>query len=81
MIGTRKLNSSRGMFVLGDNLVWKNRPAGNKAQNKLEVNDWVQGPIGNNDMADWSKYKGGDVNDPASYDIPSSVDPTNYPDL
>lgn len=79
MIGVKRLNPDRTLFVREGGVILKD--VDNKSQKGREPNDWYMGPVGDSTLATWGKYKGGDKNNPLSYDIDSEINRDNFPDV
>lgn len=80
-------NSNSGSSFKGnlvpykDRMLLKNVDAGNSDKRTQQVNDWVFGPVGSDVLGGWSKYTGGDENDPNSYELTSYEERNNFPDI
>ncbi|WP_291866666.1 hypothetical protein [Maribacter sp.] len=72
-------SSSSKLVIIDDKHVLKAN--GNQDKNKIQKNDWVMGPIGDDVLSGWSKFKGGNSEAKADYDISDSINPQNFPDL
>jgi hypothetical protein len=79
MIGIKRLNADRTLFVREGGLILK--ADGNKSQKGREPNDWFLGAVGDSTIASWGKYQGGDKENPDNYDMDSSINRDAFPDV
>lgn len=78
--GTTTGEVNDGPFVGIDGLaVLKSSNGGD--EEVLQPNAWVFGPIGDDFLGGWSKYLGGDINDPDSYEKTDSINRSEFPDI
>ncbi|MFC4219019.1 hypothetical protein [Flagellimonas marina] len=81
MTGVVRRNPDRQMFMFDGQLILKNFAAGNIDQRFAEANDWVLGDVGNGIIAIMGKYDGNGNKVPANFDMDSSINTNNFPDV
>lgn len=79
MVGRKRINPSTTLFIKKGQLIAKD--VANRDQRASQPNDWVAGDVGNNVLASWGKYKGGDKKNPASYEMDSQINRDAFPNI
>lgn len=66
------------MIPYKNGFMLKNTAIGNNDRNQLQANDFYKGAIGDNVIADWCKFKGGDEDDIQQFELGDYVQKDDF---